>query len=103
MPNLRGRRAVWKGPFFVPFNLPKINAQTVAENANYEIRTMARSCTIMPSFVGHTFHVHNGKKFLPVSVTENMIGHRLGEFSFTKKVPVYPKDPVSLKQKSKKK
>jgi small subunit ribosomal protein S19 len=48
------------------------------------IRTWARACTIVPEFVGHTIAVHNGKKFIPVYITEQMVGHRLGEFSPTR-------------------
>jgi small subunit ribosomal protein S19 len=48
------------------------------------IKTWARACTITPEFIGHTFAVHNGRKFLPIYVTEQMVGHRLGEFSFTR-------------------
>ena len=48
------------------------------------IKTWSRACTITPDFVGHTFSVHNGRKFLPVYVTEQMVGHKLGEFSFTR-------------------
>jgi len=49
------------------------------------IKTWARNCTISPDFVGHTFAVHNGKEHIPVYVAENMVGHKLGEFSFTRK------------------
>jgi small subunit ribosomal protein S19 len=48
------------------------------------IKTWSRSCTIAPEFVGHTFGVHNGKSHIPVFVTEDMVGHKLGEFSFTR-------------------
>lgn len=49
------------------------------------IKTWSRSCTVTPEFVGHTFGVHNGKVHTPVFVTEDMVGHKLGEFSFTRK------------------
>lgn len=49
------------------------------------IKTWSRSCTIAPEFVGHTFGVHNGKQHIPVFVTEDMVGHKLGEFSFTRR------------------
>jgi small subunit ribosomal protein S19 len=49
------------------------------------IKTWSRSCTIAPDFVGHTFGVHNGKQHIPVFVTEDMVGHKLGEFSFTRR------------------
>jgi small subunit ribosomal protein S19 len=48
------------------------------------IKTWSRSCTVAPEFVGHTFGVHNGKQHIPVFVTEDMVGHKLGEFSFTR-------------------
>lgn len=49
------------------------------------IKTWSRACTIVPEFVGHTFGVHNGKQHIPVFVTEDMVGHKLGEFSFTRR------------------
>lgn len=49
------------------------------------IKTWSRACTIAPEFVGHTFGVHNGKQHIPVYVTEDMVGHKLGEFSFTRR------------------
>ena len=71
------------------------SSQTPNNNKNapvtgqLQLRTHARNCTILPSFVGHTFHVHTGKDYAAVKVTEDMIGHRLGEFAFTKKVALY--------------
>ncbi|KAI8987836.1 hypothetical protein BDF20DRAFT_852475 [Mycotypha africana] len=73
-------RSAWKGPFFVAF--PGLK-QAIANGT--PIATQARSCTILPSFVGLKFLVHNGKEYMPVLVTEEMIGHKLGEFSFTRK------------------
>lgn len=131
-----GRRAVWKGPFFVAFNLPKLNAagKIIADPAQdalalkakkaaadaaalaataakgkkakgkkdspqsavtqapvilNQLRTDVRQCTILPSFVGQTFHVHNGRDYIGVLITEDMIGHRLGEFAHTKKPCIY--------------
>ncbi|KAK9764973.1 ribosomal protein S19/S15 [Basidiobolus meristosporus CBS 931.73] len=75
-----GGRAAWKGPFFV--NFPNLRE---ALATNVPIKTHARACTILPSFVGVKFLVHNGKDFLPVKVTEEMVGHKLGEFSHTRK------------------
>jgi small subunit ribosomal protein S19 len=49
------------------------------------IKTWSRACTVAPEFVGHTFGVHNGKQHIPVFVTEDMVGHKLGEFSFTRR------------------
>ncbi|WFD04082.1 mitochondrial ribosomal small subunit component [Malassezia obtusa] len=73
-------RSAWKGPFFVPFP----NLQQALKN-NTPIRTNARSCTILPNFVGLKFLVHNGKHHIPVTVTEEMVGHKLGEFASTRK------------------
>ncbi|KAI3635309.1 hypothetical protein MIR68_006875 [Amoeboaphelidium protococcarum] len=94
---LLGRRAAWKGPYFKAFNLPKLENASVegiaaaagtsknSKGSTFQMRTTARNCTILPSFVNHTFHVHNGKNYVPVHVTEEMIGHRLGEFSHTRR------------------
>ncbi len=76
-------RSVWKGPFFDSY-LPK-KVEAVKNSGRKDvIKTWSRRSTILPQFVGVTFGVHNGKKFLPVYVTENMVGHKLGEFSPTR-------------------
>ena len=76
-------RSVWKGPFVDGHLLKK--AEKVRESGRNEvIKTWSRRSTIMPQFVGLTFGVHNGKKFVPVLVTDNMIGHKLGEFAPTR-------------------
>ena len=76
-------RSVWKGPFVDGYLLKKAeNAR--GSNRNEIIRTWSRRSTIMPQFVGLTFGVYNGHKFLPVLVTENMIGHKFGEFAPTR-------------------
>ena len=76
-------RSVWKGPF-VDITLIK-KAQKVADSGRKEvIKTWSRRSTILPQFVGLTFGVYNGKKFVPVLVNENMVGHKLGEFSPTR-------------------
>tara|TARA_B100000676_G_C17830651_1_gene707626 strand:+ start:404 stop:682 length:279 start_codon:yes stop_codon:yes gene_type:complete len=76
-------RSVWKGPFVDGFLLKK--AELVRESGrNDVIKTWSRRSTILPQFVGLTFGVHNGTKFIPVLVTENMIGHKFGEFSPTR-------------------
>ena len=76
-------RSVWKGPF-VDMTLIK-KAQKVSDSGRKEIiKTWSRRSTILPQFVGLTFGVHNGKKFIPVSVSENMVGHKLGEFAPTR-------------------
>jgi small subunit ribosomal protein S19 len=76
-------RSIWKGPFVDGYLLKK--AQTVrASGRNEVIKIWSRRSTILPQFVGLTFGVHNGRKFLPVLVTENMVGHKFGEFSPTR-------------------
>ena len=76
-------RSVKKGPFIDPKLMKKV-AKARRERARGAIRTWARASTIMPDMVGLTFAVHNGRTFVPVLVTENMVGHRLGEFAATR-------------------
>ncbi len=76
-------RSVWKGPFVDGYLLKKAEA-TRASGRKEVIRTWSRRSTILPQVVGLTFGVHNGRKFIPVLVTENMVGHKLGEFSPTR-------------------
>lgn len=76
-------RSTKKGPYINIALLEKVQAMNTS-NDKKPIKTWARACTISPEFVGHTFMVHNGKKFLPVYITERMVGHKLGEFSFTR-------------------
>lgn len=76
-------RSLKKGPFVDPKLLKKI--QQMGASQKKIVKTWARACVIPPEFVGHTFGVHNGKSHIPVFVTENMIGHRLGEFAHTRK------------------
>ena len=84
-------RSVWKGPFVDGFLLKKAEAAR-GSGRNEIIRTWSRRSTILPQFVGLTFGVHNGKKFLPVLVTENMVGHKLGEFAPTRSFPGHAAD-----------
>ncbi len=76
-------RSLKKGPFVEPSLLDRIEKARVAKTKT-PIKTWSRRSTITPEFVGLTFNVHNGKVFNPVFVTENMVGHKLGEFSFTR-------------------
>jgi small subunit ribosomal protein S19 len=76
-------RSLKKGPFIDNHLLLKVEAAT-ANNDRRVIKTWSRRSTILPEMVGLTFAVHNGKKFIPVFVTENMVGHKLGEFSATR-------------------
>ena len=76
-------RSTKKGPFVDPKLLKKVMTQK--DNHGHEpIKTWARRCTVTPEFVNHTFMVHNGKLFLKVFVTEDMVGHKLGEFAPTR-------------------
>jgi small subunit ribosomal protein S19 len=76
-------RSVKKGPFTDQHLVNKITVLN-SKNEKKVIRTWSRRSTILPEMVGHTVAVHNGKKFIPVFVTENMVGHKLGEFSPTR-------------------
>ena len=76
-------RSVKKGPFTDGHLEKKIDALNTASEKKV-VRTWSRRSTILPEYVGHTIGVHNGRKFIPVYVTENMVGHKLGEFSPTR-------------------
>lgn len=76
-------RSVKKGPFLDEHLLKKVNV-LIESGEKKVIRTWSRRSTIIPEMIGHTFAVHNGRKFIPVYVTENMVGHKLGEFSPTR-------------------
>ena len=76
-------RSVWKGPFADGFLLKKAD-KSRASGRNEVIKIWSRRSTILPQFVGLTFGVYNGQKFIPVLVTDNMIGHKFGEFSPTR-------------------
>ena len=73
-------RSVKKGPFVDESLLRKVRE----EQGGKIIKTWSRRSTVIPEFIGHTFAVHNGRKFIPVYITENMVGHKLGEFSPTR-------------------
>ena len=76
-------RSLKKGPFVDEHLMKKIDKMNQAGEKN-PIKTWSRRSMITPDFVGHTINVHNGKAFIPVFVTENMVGHKLGEFSLTR-------------------
>src|ERR1035438_447070 len=76
-------RSLKKGPFIDLHLIEKVEAMNRA-NEKKVIKSWSRRSTVVPEMVGHTIAVHNGKKFIPVYVTENMVGHKLGEFSFTR-------------------
>ena len=77
-------RSLKKGPYVAKSLLKKV--EKLNESGKKEvIKTWSRRSTIFPEFIGHTFAVHNGKEFIPVYVTEDMVGHKLGEFALTRK------------------
>ncbi|MCD4688104.1 MAG: 30S ribosomal protein S19 [Desulfuromonadaceae bacterium] len=76
-------RSIKKGPYIQDSLLRKVDLDNVGGSRKV-VKTWSRRSTIIPEFVGYTFAVHNGKKFIPVFVTENMVGHKLGEFSPTR-------------------
>ncbi len=84
-------RSIKKGPFFDLYLLKK--AETAQDaGGRAPIKTWSRRSTILPQFVGLTFNVYNGHKFIPVSVNEDMVGHKLGEFSPTRTFPGHAAD-----------
>ena len=76
-------RAIWKGPFVDPSLLKKVEKMKDQTNKQ-PIKTWSRKSTIIPEFVGFSFLIHNGKKFIPIKISEEMVGHKLGEFSPTR-------------------
>jgi small subunit ribosomal protein S19 len=94
-------RAVWKGPFVDGYLLEKAD-QARASGKNQIIKTWSRRSTILPQFVGLVFGVYNGKKFIPVSVNEDMIGHKLGEFAPTRTFIAHSTEKKAEKTEKKK-
>ncbi|TVV72726.1 30S ribosomal protein S19 [Sphingomonas solaris] len=84
-------RSVWKGPF-VDLHLLRKAEGAQDSGARGAIKTWSRRSTILPQFVGLTFSVYNGRKFVPVSVNEDMVGHKLGEFAPTRYFPGHAAD-----------
>ncbi|MHA7836286.1 MAG: 30S ribosomal protein S19 [bacterium] len=84
-------RSLKKGPFVDPSLQKKVD-KMMSGGGKQVIKTWSRRSMITPEFVGLTFHVHNGKLFMPVFVTENMVGHRLGEFAPTRKFTGHASD-----------
>jgi len=76
-------RSVWKGPFVDPSLLKKVEKLKSQSNPT-PIKTWSRKSTIIPEFIGISFLIHNGKKFIPIKISEEMVGHKLGEFSPTR-------------------
>ena len=84
-------RSVWKGPF-VDLHLLKKAEEAQDKGTRTPIKTWSRRSTVLPQFVGLTFSVYNGMKFIPVSVNEDMVGHKLGEFAPTRNFPGHAAD-----------
>ena len=84
-------RSVWKGPFVDGYLLKKAEGLQASGRKDV-IKTWSRRSTVIPEMVGHTIAVHNGRKFIPVYVTENMVGHKLGEFAPTRYFPGHAAD-----------
>ena len=76
-------RSIWKGPFVDPSLIKKVEKQKTT-GATAPIKTWSRKSTIIPEFIGTSFLIHNGKKFIPIKISEEMVGHKLGEFSPTR-------------------
>lgn len=81
-------RSIWKGPFLDSGLLRKLGRPSTKRKAKIN-KTWSRSSTILPQFVGKTVQIHNGRKFMTLHITEDMIGHKLGEFSLTRRRPVH--------------
>src|SRR3954467_11280674 len=89
-------RSVKKGPFIDRHVVKKVEEMN-RSNQKKVVKTWSRRSTIVPELVGHTFAVHNGRKFIPVFVTENMVGHKLGEFAPTRTFPGHTGDKKAAK------
>ena len=93
-------RSVWKGPFVEESLIKKVDKQK-NDPSKKPIKTWSRKSTIIPDFVGHSFLVHNGKKFIPITISEEMVGHRLGEFSPTRQFSGHtPADKKAAQEKA---
>jgi small subunit ribosomal protein S19 len=90
-------RSLWKGPFVDGYLLKKADAARGGGGRSEVIKTWSRRSTILPQFVGLTFGVHNGQKHIPVYVSEEMVGHKLGEFSPTRTFHGHTSDKKSKK------
>ena len=89
-------RSVKKGPFIDRHLIKKVEDMN-RQNQKKVVKTWSRRSTILPDLVGHTFAVHNGRKFIPVFVTENMVGHKLGEFAPTRTFHGHTGDKKAVK------
>ena len=92
-------RSVWKGPFVDPSLIKKVESLKNQTNKS-PIKTWSRKSTIIPEFIGVSFLIHNGKKFIPLTVSEDMVGHKFGEFSPTRQFAGHtPADKKAAKDK----
>ena len=89
-------RSVWKGPFVEESLIKKVEKQKL-DPKKMPIKTWSRKSTIIPEFIGVSFLIYNGKKFIPVTISEDMVGHKLGEFSPTRTFFVHT--PAEKKEK----
>ena len=94
-------RSVWKGPFVDPSLIKKIEKQKKATNMK-PIKTWSRKSTIIPDFVGSSFLIHNGRKFISITISEDMVGHKLGEFSPTRQFSSHTPADKKAKQEAEK-
>ena len=95
-------RAVWKGPFVEDSLIKKVDKQK-SDSSKRPIKTWSRKSTIIPDFIGASFLIYNGKKFIPITVSEDMVGHELGEFAPTRQFFGHtPADKKAKDDKSKK-
>ena len=94
-------RSVWKGPFVDPSLLKKVEKQK-NDTSRKTIKTWSRKSTIIPDFVGSSFLIHNGKKFITITVSEDMVGHKLGEFSPTRQFSGHTPADKKAKQEAEK-
>jgi len=93
-------RAIWKGPFVEESLIKKVENQKNATNKK-PIKTWSRKSTIIPDFVGTSFLIYNGKKFIPITISEDMVGHKLGEFAPTRQFHGHtPADKKAAQEKT---
>jgi small subunit ribosomal protein S19 len=91
-------RSVWKGPFVDLYLLKKAEVAQAEGQKRKPIKTWSRRSTVVPQFIGLTFDVYNGKKFIPVTVSDEMVGHKLGEFAPTRSFPGHTGDKKAVKK-----
>ena len=93
-------RSVWKAPFVDPSLIKKVE-KLKSQTNKPPIKTWSRKSTIIPEFVGYSFLIHNGKKFIPIRISEEMVGHKLGEFSPTRQFTGHtPADKKAAQEKA---